>query len=97
MKANERVILIKGDASKWYDQAIFIVNKKLPPEKTPVDFVAEAEKIINSYMTKKNNTPPLYKPVPKTRATKQFDFVLNIVMLVGCLAIAGAFLFGMAG
>jgi len=49
----ERVVLIKGDATKWYEQAIFIVNKDIPPEDIPVDFVAEAEKIINNYIMKK--------------------------------------------
>ena len=49
---SERVILIKGDSTKWYNQAIFIVNKNTPAAKMPVDFVAEAEKIINTYMQK---------------------------------------------
>lgn len=53
MGRKERVILIKGDATKWYEQAIFIVNKDIPPENIPVDFVAEAEKIINNYIIKK--------------------------------------------
>ena len=52
MRAKERVILIKGDATKWYDQAIFIVNQNLPANKIPVDFVGEAEKIIYNYMAR---------------------------------------------
>jgi hypothetical protein len=50
MKPTERVILVKGDSSKWYNQAIFIVNKDTPATKMPVDFVAEAEKIIYNHM-----------------------------------------------
>jgi hypothetical protein len=61
MGANERIILIKGDADKWYNQAIFIVNKDLPDGKIPVDFVAEAEKIINNYL-KKQKKPLLKQP-----------------------------------
>ena len=53
MGRKERVILIKGDASKWYEQAIFIVNKDISPENMPVNFVAEAESIINNYIMKK--------------------------------------------
>ena len=48
----ERVILVKGDSTKWYNQAIFIVNKDMPAVKMPVDFVAEAEKIIYTHMVK---------------------------------------------
>ena len=48
----ERVILIKGDASKWYEQAIFIVNQNTPKDQIPLDFVAEAEKIIQNHIRK---------------------------------------------
>jgi len=59
----ERVILIKGDATKWYNQAIFIVNQGTPQEKMPVNFVAEAEKIINSYLERERT-----KSLPKGQA-----------------------------
>jgi len=55
MDKKERVILIKGNDSQWYEQAIFIVNQKAPREDIPVDFVAEAEKIINSHVRNKYN------------------------------------------
>ena len=54
MQTNERVIVIKGDASKWYSQAVFIINPNAPTDKIPMDFVAEAEKIIYNYMAKKH-------------------------------------------
>lgn len=50
MAKNDRVILIKGDNSKWYEQAIFIIKKDASASKMPVDFVLEAENIINNYM-----------------------------------------------
>lgn len=50
--SNERIILIHGDSSKWYDQAIFIVKRNLPKQNMPLDFVEEAENIISSYMLK---------------------------------------------
>ena len=53
MGKKERVILIKGGASQWYEQAIFIVKQSTAPENIPVDFVAEAEKIINNHVHKK--------------------------------------------
>ena len=48
----ERVVLVQGDADKWYEQAIFIVNPAAEG-KMPVDFVAEAEKIIDEYNLKR--------------------------------------------
>jgi len=53
MEKKERVILIQGDDSKWYEQAIFIVNQNI--KEIPADFVAEAEKIIQNYISKNDN------------------------------------------
>ena len=106
MGHTERVILVKGDSTKWYNQAIFIVNKEIPAAKMPVDFVAEAEKIIYNHVVKGKNrdvyvspapmaTPsaaPAKKPKPKASA---FDFMLNIVMLMACVAIIAVFAYGM--
>jgi len=104
----ERVILIKGDATKWYNQAIFIVNQNTPATKMPVDFVEEAEKIIYGYMARKNATPQPYHgvlPKPsypksvgvrtKKKKTSTFDFVLNTVMVLACIAIAAIFAYGL--
>lgn len=63
MGQTERVILIKGDGTKWYNQAIFIVNQDTPKDKMPVDFVAEAERIINTYMSKVSNMHQKGAPV----------------------------------
>ena len=111
MAKRERVILIKGDSTKWYDQAIFIVNRNMPQERIPVDFVAEAESIINNYVTKKGGQPaglsghsgyaspvvPAYTPkaYKKPQKNRRFDLVLNAVMALGCLAIAIVFILGM--
>lgn len=53
MNNNKKVILINGDKSKWYEQAIFIINEK--EENVPKNIVFEAEKIINEYVNKKYN------------------------------------------
>ena len=74
---NERVIVLKGDNTKWYNQAIFIVDKNTPARKMPVDFVAEAEKIINNYMVKERDglpspvVPQLPAPSPYTAQAVQ--------------------------
>ena len=116
MGQTERVILIKGDSTKWYNQAIFIVNQDTPKHKMPVDFVAEAERIINNYMAR-NQKPvsigggsldvapvavaTLPKPaVAKTAArprkkTSRFDVVLNLLLVLACIAIVAAFVYGM--
>ena len=104
---NERVILIKGDAGKWYDQAIFIVKQNTPAEKIPKDFVLEAENIIRSYLIKKkknagNNKaglPQISKPALTARPVrnKKFDKILNIIMLLGCVVIAAALMYGFFG
>ncbi len=52
---NKRVILITGDSSKWYEQAIFIVRKNLSNSQIPRDFVEEAESIIENYMREGNS------------------------------------------
>ena len=46
----ERVILVKGNAKSWYEQAIFIIKPTVDTQ--PLDFVAEAEKIIHEYNLK---------------------------------------------
>jgi hypothetical protein len=110
----ERVILIKGDATKWYNQAIFIVNQNTPATKMPVDFVAEAEKIIYNHMARQKHPATLKKvaapaasicpELPPSRAAQprsakkkasKFDFVLNLVMILACIAIVAVFTYGM--
>ena len=131
MEKKERVILIKGDDSQWYEQAIFIVKPNTPKDKIPKDFVAEAEKIIHNHVRKKygknsanNNvgiayatsssanktaTPThnqLYAKVPqagnqhkpiKKKANRSLDFILNSLMAIGCIVIAGALIWGVFG
>ncbi|MCL2500483.1 MAG: hypothetical protein FWE90_09120 [Defluviitaleaceae bacterium] len=108
MTTAERVILIQGDANKWYDQAIFIVKPHAPRHEVPVDMVAEAEKIIHNYMIK-NKKPlpagfpptqvtgyaPEAPPLPAKRLPGRRDFFINIAMILACLVIAGLLAYGM--
>jgi len=74
----------------------------------PVDFVAEAEKIINNYMTREKKTPaaaqsfaaapdstaaPALASAPK-KPKSRFDFALNLMMILACIAIIVVFLYG---
>jgi hypothetical protein len=76
MTASERVILIQGDASKWYDQAIFIVKPNGKAEDAPVDMVAEAEKIINNYLIK--NKKPLPAGFPPNSNLSSMGYVPTV-------------------
>jgi hypothetical protein len=105
MGSIDRMILIKGDADKWYNQAIFIVNKDLPPGKLPVDFVAEAEKIIADYMRRKK-TPLSVAPQPDKIAVnptkpqvnkRKFDSFINFCLILGTALIIAALVYGLTG
>ena len=90
MHTNEQVIVVQGDASKWYSQVVFIMNPNPTTDKVPVDFVAEAEKIIFSYVARKRKytgdsihayldyTPPVIIPAKTKKAPhkvwKRFRF-----------------------
>ena len=103
MQKKERVILIQGDDTKWYEQVIFIVNPNT--SEIPTDFVAEAEKIIYNYKNNINDfktnigiaydSVPFYSPKlsrlskwAKFFKSKLFDWVLNISMAIGCIILA---------
>lgn len=93
----DKIILIKGDNTKWYEQAIFIVKQNFPVGKMPVDFVSEAEKIINNYVAKEypgyNTVTPAVKTTTVTKYKQpdqkaKTDWILNLVMLSGCVLLA---------
>ena len=94
----ERVILVKGDATKWYEQVIFIVNQSTEAEQTPVDFIAEAEKIIIDYNLKRANraiAPVIYPPIPTPVKKRKTDFALSFLMGVACFVIVVVLVLGL--
>jgi len=125
MTQSERVILIQGDAEKWYDQAIFIVKPENKRGDIPHDMVTEAERIIYGYLNK--NKKPLPSGFPKAgvvgyasgaagangadfangintanasfgkknKASRLLDYLLNILMVLACLALAGVLMYGL--
>ena len=82
---NKRVILIKGDKTKWYEEAIFIV-KPGAPQIQSFDYVSEAEAILSRYV--ETGQKPLES---KAKSGKKIlkNFRLNAVMFACCLILAG--------
>jgi len=95
---NKKVISISGDKNSKYEQVIFIMKNK-NEEKRVVDFVEEAEKIISGYS---NNNKDIIKRELKgasvetvngvktlvIRKSRAEDVVLNIIILLSCIALA---------
>ena len=109
MTTAERVILINGDANKWYDQAIFIVKPGTKANAVPGNMVDEAEHIIANYLTRNKKPLPANFPAirayadtdapattrTKKRAGSSANFLLNVLMILACLALALVFIYGM--
>ena len=97
----ERVILVKGDSSKWWEQAIFIVNPQAQAEEMPTDFVSEAERIVSEYNLRRANrqsSPVIYPPIPATASIskkRRADFALSFLMGVACFVIVAVLIFGL--
>ena len=98
MDEKKKVILIKGNNSKWFEQAIFILKDPGEQKNVPKNFVEEAEKIINGYMMRKyyanNNlssvyskTEPKMKTSVKKKRNKRRDRFLNISLILCCIFI----------
>jgi hypothetical protein len=91
-----RVVLVTGETSDFFEQAIFIVKKNLPDNKIPVDFVAEAEKIISAYIARKGKpdicchlSPELELDMMKSEMSRckrgqKFNVALNLILTVAC-------------
>jgi len=96
-KQNKKIICINAGKNKGYEQVIFVMKdeKKLGSinSAAPVNFVQEAEKIINS----KLETTGLYKPQSATikkdggitqliiKKSSPMDIALNICLMCACI------------
>jgi len=99
MEKTERVIVLKGDATKWYEQAIFIVNPK-EQEKMPLDLVQEAERIISEYNLKREaekSGSPVILPGLKQPYSENFftNIKVHIFMAIASVIITAVFVFGL--
>lgn len=94
---SKRVILINGDSNKLYDQAIFIL-KNSTKKNIPIDFVDEAEKIINNYssLDESNLKAKIRNSVPNeefeliskaNKKSRDFETTLNAIMLMFCIVL----------
>lgn len=106
MDNKKKVILINGDSSKWYEQAIFIINPDISANNIPIDFVSEAERIINNYMmnqkkynTKTSSIPqmPSKKNIVQKKEivyknNKTLDVILNTCVFL-CIVLIGIILY----
>jgi len=104
MSANDkRVILISGDSTKWYEQAIFILRRGQSKDAVPKDFIGEAEGIVHAYLNGGNTTAAqAFSPAPPLSAVspnrpqakrKRTNFVLNLMMLLSCAALTALLVF----
>ena len=98
---NKRVILITGDQSKWYEQAIFIVKKNAMNNYNALDIIAEAEMIMRNYvlennaaekdenLTQSNKKPPVKgKNKSQSQHRTAFKKIINIALTI---TVAGIF------
>lgn len=101
MIEQNRVILVNGDNSKFFDQAIFIVKKNIPENKIPVDCVAEAEKIVGQHLARKGHDNDCYvhfspeleidlvkDELARRKRSLKVAIAFNIIFLMGCLTLA---------
>lgn len=85
---NKKVIMVDGKRSEWYEKAIFIMRGDINTESKPVDFVSEAEKIINSYMVKSSLPITEIKSKPKqirVGKSKNLTLILNICLILSII------------
>ena len=98
MTEQNKVVLINGDNSKFFEQAIFIVKKNIPENKIPVDFVAEAERIISLHLARKRRghdsfirfAPEFELDMVKEELARKkrgikIHIFLNLVLLTACI------------
>ena len=106
METNERVVVIKGNSTKWYSQAVFFMNPTLQEEAVPVDLVAEAEKIIYDYVANKRklsgdgihaylHQPDGFKTEDSFKKRLSFDFLLYVLMILACIGLAAVVWLGL--
>ncbi len=87
---NKKVIMIDGKNSEWYEKAIFIMRGDVNTDNKPVDFINEAEKIINSYIIKSASAinEIKFKSKSKINNDKKFDTILNVCLVCSIIILA---------
>jgi len=84
--SKRKVVLVNGDKNGLYEQAIFIL--RAGAKQNQIDFVKEAEKIINaSYSAPAHSTNPPTRKIYKTKTVSRADIALNIALFATGIAI----------
>jgi len=79
--SKRKVVLVRGDKNELYEQAIFIL--RAGANQNHIDFVKEAEKIINASYASTSAPPNIRQP----KTTSRTDTMLNIAILATGIAI----------
>jgi len=89
---NKKIIMVDGKQSEWYEKAIFIMRSDINTENKKVDFVKEAEKIINSYMLKtssaimeKSSTITDKRVKKSGLSNKELNIILNLALILSLI------------
>lgn len=100
MKNENKVILIKGNGSNWYEQAIFIIKQSTPQNKIPLDCVTEAENIIKNYMqglhsekSQKHRIKVKVRNINILKKNKNWNTLLNISIVTSSLILLVVLIF----
>ena len=86
--SKRKVVLVRGDKNKLYEQAIFILHAGAAQNQ--IDFVQEAEKIINASYISTNAPPALPESSAsqkRVKTTSRLDIMLNLALLATGIAI----------
>jgi len=82
--SKRKVVLIKGDKSKSYEQAIFIL--RAGAIENGIDFVKEAEKIMNAAHI---NNPTAHIGQARTKGASRLNVKLSLsLIIIGCAILA---------
>jgi len=105
-KQNKKVICIRANEDKDYEQIIFVMKDEngtqIMKNKGRLNFVQEAEKIINEKLERSGIQKVQQNAVIKRddtitqliiKRSSTFDVALNICMLFGCLFLTAALVF----
>ena len=103
---NRKIVLLKGDSNKCYEQAIFILRPQaVGMAAAEIDFVKEAERIIGGETLQRQlaekyeqnaQKPPKNKKDGKEKPPKSsFDKKLNIALLITGLVMVASLVYNM--
>ncbi|MDR2899799.1 MAG: hypothetical protein LBU94_05765 [Clostridiales bacterium] len=101
-KQNKKVICIKADSGKEYEQVIFVMKDNgrdsALKDRARINFVVEAERIINSKLDMSSIHKAQQNAVLRRengisqliiKRTSGLDVALNVILMTACLMLSG--------